>query len=473
MAERLNRTLVESARAMLSHSNLPNRFWAEAVSTAAYLRNRTTTSANEEQLTPYEKWHGHKPDISNLKVFGCAAYSHVSNAQRRKLDKKARRMCFVGYSKNPKGYRLIDINTDKVIIRRDVVFNESDFRFLNRKDGTESVPILPDLFDEPEDEGEMFDEPEETRSEELPRRSERNLEEPLRRSERTVQRPDYYGHSESADTTTTEFADTAIVPEHRACIMQEIPEPVSFDEALKSPHAKYWKLATDAEYQSLVDNDTWDLVEPPEGRAVVGCKWVFKVKYDGEGKVERFKSRLVAKGYSQRYGRYGIDFEETFSPVVHFSSVRTLLALAVQKDMIVYQMDVVTAFLNGELDEKIYMQQPDGYQVSGKENLVYKLKKSLYGLKQAPRCWNRALREFMIQIGFVQSDADSCVFTRLNEHTTIIAVYVDDLILISDVIEVLLETKGLLSEQFRMKDMGPLHYCLGVSVVFGYTRSST
>ena len=289
-------------------------------------------------------------------------------------------MCFVGYSKNPKGYRLIDINTDKVIIRRDVVFNESDFRFLNRKDGTESVPILPDLFDEPEDEGEMFDEPEETRSEELPRRSERNLEEPLQRSERTVQRPDYYGHSESADTTTTEFADTAIVPEHRACIMQEIPEPVSFDEALKSPHAKDWKLATDAEYQSLVDNDTWDLVEPPEGRAVVGCKWVFKVKYDGEGKVERFKSRLVAKGYSQRYE---IDFEETFSPVVHFSSVRTLLALAVQKDMIVHQMDVVTAFLNGELDEEIYMQQPDGYQVSGKENLVYKLKKSLYGLKQA------------------------------------------------------------------------------------------
>ena len=124
--------------------------------------------------------------------------------------------------------------------------------------------------------------------------------------------------------------------------MQEIPEP---DEALKSPHAKDWKLATDAEYQFLIDNDTWDLVEPPEGRA---CKWVFKVKYDGEGKVERFKSRLVAKGYSQRYG---IDFEETFSPVVHFSSIRTLLALAVQKDMIVHQMDVVTAFLNGELEE--------------------------------------------------------------------------------------------------------------------------
>ena len=134
---------------------------------------------------------------------------------------------------------------------------------------------------------------------------------------------------------------------------------------------------------NLIDNDTWDLVELPEGRTAVGCKWVFKVKHNGEGKVVRFKSRLVAKGYSQRHG---IDFEETFSPVVRFSSIRTLLALAMQKDMIVHQMDVVTAFLNGELDEEIYMQQPDGYQVSGKENLVCRLKKSLYGLKQAPRC---------------------------------------------------------------------------------------
>ena len=136
--------------------------------------------------------------------------------------------------------------------------------------------------------------------------------------------------------------------------------------------------------------------------------------------------------------------------------------------MIVHQMDVVTAFLNGVLDEEIYMQQPDGYQVSGKENLVCRLKKSLYGLKQAPRCWNQALKEFMIQAGFVQSSADSCVFIRFNEHIVITAVYVDDLVLIADVIEVMLETKRLLSELFKMKDMGRLHYCLGVNIVFGH-----
>ena len=133
--------------------------------------------------------------------------------------------------------------------------------------------------------------------------------------------------------------------------MQEIPEPGTFEEAFGSPHAKEWKLAADSEYQSLIDNDTWDLVELPQRRTAVGCKWIFKVKYNGEGKVERFKSRLVAKGYSQRHG---IDYEETFSPVVRFSSIQTLLTLAVQKDMIVHQMDVATAFLNGELDKEIY-----------------------------------------------------------------------------------------------------------------------
>ena len=133
VAEQLNRALMESARAMLSHANLPKKLWAEAVTTAAYLRNRTTTSANEEQLTPFEKGYGHKPNISHLKTFGCVAYSHVPNTERRKLD------------------RLIDLNTDKIVHRRDVVFNEIDFRFFKRVNDDESVSISPELADETED----------------------------------------------------------------------------------------------------------------------------------------------------------------------------------------------------------------------------------------------------------------------------------------------------------------------------------
>ena len=130
---------------MLSHSNLPNKLWAEAIATAAYLRNCSTTSANEEQRTLFEKWYGHKPKISHLRVFGRTAYSLIPNTERRKLDKKAQRMCFISYSKNPKGYGLIDLNTNKVVTRRDVVFNKTDFHF-SKRTNVEGVSISPELM---------------------------------------------------------------------------------------------------------------------------------------------------------------------------------------------------------------------------------------------------------------------------------------------------------------------------------------
>ena len=170
---------------------------------------------------------------------------------------------------------------------------------------------------------------------------------------------------------------------------------------------------------------------------------------------------MVAKGYAQNYG---IDYVETFSPVVHFSSIRTLLAFAVQHDMLIHQMDVVTAFLNGQLDEEIYMQQPDGYIEQGKEDYVCKLNKSLYGLKQSPRCWNTAFREYMQIIHFKQSTADPCVYIRRGETTTIVAVYVDDLIIMTKTMEEMEEVKESLAARFKMKDMGKLHYCLGISI---------
>ena len=222
---------------------------------------------------------------------------HIVMSQAGKEEslpcKKAKSMCFIGYSKNPKGYRLIDLNTEKVGTRSDVAFNESDFQFCDR---TTYQRVVPELLSEPEDE---------TVEAEAP------TDEPLRRSQRSTQHPDYFGYTESADTAATELADRATV-DHCAYYVQEITEPITIDEALSSPHPKEWKEATDSEYQSLSDNDTWDLVKLPEEREAIGCKRVFKVKYDGKGRVERFKSRLVAKGYSQRYG---VDFAETFSPV--------------------------------------------------------------------------------------------------------------------------------------------------------------
>ena len=452
VSERMNRTLMESARSMLSHAGLQNNFWAEAVATAAYVRNRSPTSALSEGVTPYQKWYGRKPNLEHLKVFGCIAYAHVPDSQRRKLDKKAKKFRFVGYSIQSKGYRLLDEDTKRVLVRRDVVFNESNFgekMLVNDEGSVESLEVSCKQGYNPETV------PNHSQEQVGQDQDEQIEERTIRRSERRRCPPVRYG--------CDEYVDLAAESEVRhVAYLSQVSEPISLKEALQSKNARDWKQAADTEYNALVENKTWDLVEPPVGCKPIGCRWLFKVKHTSTGEIEKFKGRLVAKGYSQTYG---IDYVETFSPVVKFSSIRALLAYAVENNMEIHQMDVVTAFLNGELDEDIYMDQPEGYTLKGKEHLVCKLRKSLYGLKQSPRCWNATFSEHMHKAGFNQSPADPCVFIR---HTckleAIVAVYVDDLIVITKSIEDMNSLKVCLADRFKMKDMGELHYCLGISI---------
>ena len=207
-----------------------------------------------------------------------------------------------------------------------------------------------------------------------------------------------------------------------------------------------------------MENNTWELTKLPEGRRPIGSKGVFKVNYRSDRTVERFKGRLVAKGFTPTYG---IDYDETFSsrPVVQFSSIRVLLVVHI--DRLIHQMDVVTAFL-GTLDEEmhVYMHQPGGYVVQGKEHLVCPLKKSLYGLNQAPRCWNTAFQQYMA-LNRVQQIH---VYISNMVTVTIVAVYVDDLIIISKTAEEMRTIKKNLSARFKMKDMGRLHNCLEVNI---------
>lgn len=170
------------------------------------------------------------------------------------------------------------------------------------------------------------------------------------------------------------------------------------------------------------------MVEPLENCKPIGSKWVLKVKHTSDEKIECFKGRLVAKGYAKKFG---VDYDETFSPVVRFTAIQALLAYAVQNDMLIHQMDVVTVFLNRTVEEDIYMSQPDGYVKPRNEHLVCKLKKSLYGLKQSPRCWNTVIQDHMRKSGFKQCPADLCGFIDGENSTTIVAVYVDDLIIIA------------------------------------------
>ena len=249
--------------------------------------------------------------------------------------------------------------------------------------------------------------------------------------------------------------------DHLVCRAGQVLEPYTIEEALSSDDADKWQAAADSEYSSLLENHTWDIVELPYNRETIPCKWVFKVKYKQDESLQRYKARLVAKGYAQKHK---IDYDETFSPVVCFSLIRVLLVFALQHNMHIHQMDVVTAFLHGDLEEEIYMTQPSGYSVKGKENLICRLKKSLYGLKQSPRCWAKAFQQYVETVGFSQSAADPFVFVRAIDLSTIIAVYVDDLILITSGLDLMVHLKNCLAAQFKMKDMGPPHYLLGITV---------
>ena len=234
-------------------------------------------------------------------------------------------------------------------------------------------------------------------------------------------------------------------------------------EALNSPEREQWKAAAEDEIKSLNDHETWTLAQLPPDRRVVGSKWVFKTKYNSEGEIDRFKCRLVAQGYSQREG---MDYTETFAPVAKFATIRSLLALAVERGMHIHQMDVKTAFLNGTLEETIFMKQPEGFIKPGSEELVCQLKKSLYGLKQSPKCWYDALSVYLKELNFQQSVADPCMFYKWERNDlTLLTVYVGDLILMVDVYEKLIKLKEELSSRFKMTDMGKLSYCLGICVV--------
>ncbi|KAK1651263.1 hypothetical protein QYE76_069068 [Lolium multiflorum] len=234
-------------------------------------------------------------------------------------------------------------------------------------------------------------------------------------------------------------------------------EPSSTAEALADTR---WKAAMDEEYRALIQNETWHLVPTTHGQNVIDCKWVYKIKRKADGTVDRYKARLVAKGFKQRYG---IDYEDTFSPVVKAATIRLVLSLAVSQGWNLRQLDVKNAFLHGVLEEEVYMRQPPGYET--RVGHVCKLDKALYGLKQAPRAWYSRLSSKLQSLGFSASKADTSLFFYNKGGVSIfMLIYVDDIVVASSsdkAVTALLHDLGM---DFALKDLGELHYFLGIEV---------
>jgi hypothetical protein len=218
----------------------------------------------------------------------------------------------------------------------------------------------------------------------------------------------------------------------------------------------------DEELESIRKNKTYTVTTIPAGRKAIDTKWIFKVKKDSDGNIARLKARLVAKGYRQQQG---IDYDETFAPVTKFTTLRTLLALAALHNLELDQMDVTTAFLNGDLQEEIYVNPPAGIDKQGEPHQVWRLHKALYGLKQAPRAWYEKIHAFLTTRGFIRTDADHSLYVLSeSDGMVIIAIYVDDFTMAATSRTKLNTIKDSLSSHFAMKDMGALHYILGMQV---------
>ena len=236
-------------------------------------------------------------------------------------------------------------------------------------------------------------------------------------------------------------------------------EPKTVAEASKDD---CWVKAMHEELNQIEKNKTWELVPRPKNKNVIGTKWVFRNKLNEEGQVVRNKARLVCKGYAQVKG---IDFEETFAPVARLEAIRMFLALAVYKSFKVYQMDVKSAFLNGNLEEEVYIEQPDGFQLGDDSNMVCKLKKALYGLKQAPRAWYSRLDVYLQHLGHKKGVVDNNLYVRTEEGTqVVVVVYVDDIIFAGNKDELCTEFAEKMRTEFEMSMIGELSFFLGLQV---------
>uniref|UniRef100_A0AAV1VKE2 Polyprotein n=1 Tax=Peronospora matthiolae TaxID=2874970 RepID=A0AAV1VKE2_9STRA len=466
VAERMNRTLVECARCMMEHAGLGKSYWGEAVMTAMFLRNRCPTRAIHQDKSPYQVWTMKKPILANLKVFGCHAYVQVPQDKRAKFDSKSSLCRFLGYAEHQKSYRFEEVSTGAIKISRDATFMEDKFDEGPRNYNDESSVVEFDDHDEDEEkeEGKTDDDMDSSDDDNEDTRSSKSN---IKRHTRTQslekatvipspKRRTYRGPS-------LEHVSAAAMDFEAAYIVDSVGEtPTTFKSAMESSDSGKWKEACDSEFDSLQRNDTWEIVPLPKGRKAIGCQWVFRVKENQDGEVERFKARLVAKGFSQKFG---VDYEETFAPVAKFTSIRVVLSMAAKYGLMLHQMDVKTAFLNGSLNEDIYMDQTDGYLDATQPDYVCKLKRSLYGLKQLPRMWNQTIDGFMIKMGFKKCESDHCIYIKRDDQDMILVVlYVDDLILASSNNELLKSTKMALSKRFEMTDLGELDYFLGMEI---------
>jgi transposase InsO family protein len=454
VAERKNRSIVSAVKAMIHDQSLPMVLWAEACNTTVYLQNRSPHRILEDK-TPEEAFTGVRPEIGHLRIFGCPVYIHIPVEKRTKLEPSGQKGILVGYNEDSKAYRVFLPDQRKTVVSRDVKFEEN---LASRK--SHEIPTVAEDTQQvdPKDEqsGETSSAGGQPSGEEEQLAPSKSARRP-RWFEQTLR--DAQEHVEAPKTTFRESRPPRKFSTYMALMTNIIDsEPSNFEEATNQ---QVWRDAMVEEHNSIMKNDVWEIVPRPVGKSVVTSRWLYKIKHATDGSVEKYKARFVARGFSQKEG---VDYEETFAPVARYSSIRAVISIASEMGWRIHQMDVKTTFLNEIIEEEVYIEQPQGFEVHDRESYVCRLKKALYGLKQASRAWYSRIDNYLQSMGFTKSEADpNLYFLLVGSEPLILVLYVDDLIL-TGAEKLIAGCKSDLASEFEMKDIGLMHYFLGLEV---------
>ena len=478
VVERKNRTLAEMARTMLDEYKTPRRFWIEAIDTACHIINRVYLHKFFKK-TAYELLTDKKPNVSYFKVFGAKCWIRDPH-HNSKFAPKAHEGFMLGYGKDSHTYRVFNNVLHKIVETVDVRFDET-----NGSQREHLPPVLDEMSPEESIKFKATEDvipTEESAEEFIPEREERRANAPEENAEEN-------GAEENADqiprrqpahprvaneVQIEKIIDDIEAPGPLTCskashlsnfcghfAFVSITEPTKVDEAFLEPE---WIQAMQEELHQFELNNVWELVKRPDPRKhnIIGTKWIYRNKQDENGLVVRNKARLVAQGYTQVEG---IDFDETFAPVARLEAIRILLAYANHHDIILYQMDVKSAFLNGKLEEEVYVAQPPGFEDPKHPDKVFRLNKALYGLKQAPRAWYDTLKEFLMKKGFKPGSLDPTLFTKSYDGELFVCqIYVDDIIFGCTDQRYSDEFAYMMSEEYQMSMMGELKFFLGLQI---------
>ena len=432
VAERKNRTLKEMMNAMLISSGLHQNMWGEAILSAIYLLNKVPRK--DEQKTPYELWKGRQPSYKYLRMWGCLAKVAFPTPKKVKIGPKTVDCIFIGYAQNSSAYRFLVYKSEIPDIHKNTIMesrNASFFEHVFPCKFEEGPSLCKRTFETMNEDSQNQEQEQEEEVEDEPRRSKRI------RTEKS------FG------------------PNFLTYMLES--EPQSYKEAMNSLEGSLWKEAIKSEIDSILQNHMWELVDLPPSSKPLGYKWIFKRKMKTDGTINKYKARLVIKGYKQKEG---LDYFDTYSPVTRITSIRMVLAIAALRNLEIHQMDVKTAFLNGDLDEEIYLEQPEGFVAPGQEKKVCKLVKSLYGLKQAPKQWHQKFDSVVLANGFKINECDKCIYIKNTVNGYVILfLYVDDMLIVGSDDEMIKSTNALLSTRFDMKDTGLADVILGVKIL--------